>query len=196
MKCLYCDNEIKKITIYSFLIEEDKLCDKCRKQILLNHRKIKLDGLQVESFYDYNSLFKSLIIQYKECCDETLANVFLYGIKEYIKLKYQGYQIVYMPSSKEKLYKRGFNHLKGIYKDLDMKVIDGLRYKEELIQQGKNVNERSKMKENFIYEGKKLNKVLIVDDILTTGSSMMGAYNALKPYCNKIKGLVLASVKS
>ena len=194
MRCLCCDQDIKKISLYSFIFKEDRLCINCRNRMTKNHKRIKIDELEIESFYDYNSLFKSLIIQYKECYDELLSEVFLYGIKEYINIKYRDYKIIYMPSSKEKLNKRGFNHLKLIFEELDLKVVDGLKYKEELIQQGKNMSERVKMKDNFIYEGDRLDKVLIVDDVLTTGSSIVGAYRALKPYCNNIRALVLASV--
>ena len=194
MRCLYCDQDIKKISLYSFVFKEDRLCINCRNKMTKNHKRIKIDELEIESFYDYNSLFKSLIIQYKECYDELLSEVFLYGIKEYINIKYRDYKIIYMPSSKEKLNKRGFNHLQLVFEELDLEVIGGLRYKEEFIQQGKNINERAKMKDNFIYEGDRLDKVLIVDDVLTTGSSVVGAYRALKPYCKVIKALVLASV--
>ena len=51
------------------------------------------------------------------------------------------------------------------------------------------------MKNNYIYEGPKLDKVLLVDDVVTTGSSMIGAYNALKNSCNSVKAVSLAYKK-
>ena len=37
-------------------------------------------------------------------------------------------------------------------------------------------------------------KVLVVDDVYTTGSSIMGVCNALRPHCKKIRALTLAKV--
>lgn len=192
MRCLYCDKQIEKESFYSLFFEEDKLCLKCRKALSYKRKISYIDDLEIESFYEYDSLFKSLILQYKECHDEALKDVFLYGLKEYIEFKYRKYSLIYMPSSITKLNERGFNHLDLIFKELKLEKSNGLRYEDELIQEGKSKKDREKMINNFIYEGKKLGKVLIVDDVLTTGSSIKGAYLALKPYCSQIKGLVLA----
>ena len=103
---LYCWN--------TWIFEEDKLCINCRNKMKFNHQKFKLEELEVESFYEYDSLFKDLLLQYKECYDEALYDIFLYKIFDYIKIKYAGYKILYVPSSTSKLNQRGFNHLKKI----------------------------------------------------------------------------------
>lgn len=195
MICIYCGKSIDKQTFSSIFLEKDELCYKCRSLLKLDKRKIKIDSLTIETFYDYDGIFRDLLIQYKECFDEALAPVFLYMLKDYLKYKYFGYKIVLMPSSRRKLMDRGFNHLKLIYEPVGLKIIDGLRMKEELVQEGKSLIERQMMKNNYIYEGPRLNKVLLVDDVVTTGSSMIGAYNALKNRCNMVKAVSLASKK-
>ena len=95
MRCLYCDKDINRESLYSIFIEKDKLCPVCRSLIKNNHRIFIRDDIKIESFYVYDSLFKDLLLQYKECYDEALKEVFLYGIKEKIKLKYHDYKIVY-----------------------------------------------------------------------------------------------------
>lgn len=192
MNCLYCDKEINSFTLTDLFIEEDKLCYECRQAMNMSKRKMEIEGLKIEYFYDYNSLFKSILIQYKECFDEALKDVFLYNLKDYIRLKYHGYKIAYVPSTKDKLNKRGFNHLRLIFESLNFKEVEGLKQKEERIQEGKGKRERLKMRDNYNYEGEPLNKVLIVDDVLTTGSSIIGVYNALKDKAYIIKGLVLS----
>lgn len=192
MKCLYCDSEINEYSLYDLFIESDLLCCKCREKIKYHHQKFKIDDLMVETFYEYDSLFKDLLLQYKECYDEALKSVFIYKIDDYIKIKYLGYQVIYVPSTKTKIRERGFGHLKGIFESLGLKEVCGLKQKSEKCQAGKGYEERLGIQNNFYYEGPKLNKVLIIDDVLTTGSSLMGVYKAIKPYCKKCKAIVLA----
>ena len=46
--------------------------------------------------------------------------------------------------------------------------------------------------DNYYYEGDYINKLLIIDDICTTGSSLLGVYKAFVGKANIIKALVLA----
>lgn len=193
MRCIYCDKKIDKIDIKSIFLQEDSLCIECRNLLKINKKIIDLGPVKVETFYNYDDgIFKELLIQYKECYDEALSNVFLYCLEEYIRIKYVGYRIIYIPSSKKKLKIRGFNHLDSIFSRVKLPKANGLTMKEELIQEGKNFEERRRMILNYVYQGEDLNKVLIVDDVLTSGSSILGAYQVLKPHCKKIKALTLA----
>ena len=192
MKCLFCDKEIKHYSLYSLFIEENKLCVECEEKIKKQHTIIKSEKLKIELFYKYDSLFKDILLQYKECYDEALKDIFLYKIEDYLKIKYHGYQILYVPSTKEKTNERGFNHLEKIFERLNMKKVVGLKNKKEISQVNKNQKERQEMKDNFYYEGPNLNKVLIVDDVYTTGSTIKGVYEAMRPYCKKIRAVILA----
>lgn len=192
MKCLYCDKEINTYTLYDLFIEQDVLCNECRKKMKYHHQKFHLDDLEVESFYDYDSLFKELLLQYKECYDEALKDVFLYRLEDYLRIKYFGYQIIYVPSCKENSERRGFNHLKEIFEKLNFHEVKEIKMKNNSSQKNKSLIGRTKMIENFEYYGKPLNKVLIVDDVFTTGSSLKGVYLAIKTNCKKCKAIVLA----
>ena len=193
MRCIYCDSSIDKINLISLFLKEDVLCSDCRRKMKINKAYIKLNNIKIETLFNYDEgIFKDLLIQYKECYDEALAPTFLYLLEEYIKIKYFGYKIMFVPSSIEKSTLRGFNHLQLIFKNVRLKTINGLLMKEELIQEGKDFKQRSKMVDNYVYRGEKLDKVLIVDDVITTGSSVLGVYNAIKPHANKVKVLVLA----
>lgn len=190
--CLYCENKINRYSLYHLLIEEDSLCIDCRKKLDVKRRKAKIDNLTIEYFYNYDSLFKSILLQYKECYDEALSIVFLYKIDLYIKLRYWNYEVVYIPSTKKKLEERGFNHLELIFDRLGFKKVQGLEMKEDIRQVGKNAKDRKKMLDNYLYKGSNLKNVLIVDDVCTSGSSIIGVLNALKGHYKKAKVLVLS----
>ena len=64
--------------------------------------------------------------------------------------------------------------------------------KEQLCQEGMDLEQRKRMSENYVYEGEHLSKVLIVDDVITTGSSLMGVFRAVGPHAEKVKVLSLA----
>lgn len=193
MRCIYCQNDIRKIRMKSLFLKYDPLCTDCRKKMKLNRRYIDIDGLKVETFYEYDSLFRSLLLQYKECYDEALKDVFLHEISEYICFRYHGYEIVLIPSSAKKYEERGFNHLELIFESVGLKINHGLKMREELIQEGKNFNERQLMKNNYYYEGEAIRKALIVDDVLTTGASIIGAYRCLDKKVRKIGILTIAN---
>ena len=47
---------------------------------------------------------------------------------------------------------------------------------------------------NYYYEGEFVPKVLIVDDISTTGASLLAVKEAMKGHCRVIKALVLSKI--
>lgn len=192
MKCIFCDKESSVRTFKSLFIKEDLLCVECRRKLNIKRRIRKLDDFEVEYFYDYKGIFSDLLLQYKECYDEALSPVFVYDIEEYIAVRYHDYHICFVPCTEAKMNKRGFHPMKTILKDVRIKEVECINIVEQRTQQGKSPDERRLMEQNFVYSGEKINKILIVDDVLTTGSTIRGVYNALKPHCEKIKVLVLA----
>ena len=193
MNCLYCDKMINHYSLYDLFIEKDLLCSSCRKELNLKLEKFKVEDLDCLCLYKYDSLFKTLLLQYKECYDEALCEVFLYKVELLIRLKYQGFKVVYAPSSEEKRNKRGFDHLKLIFDRLGFETVS-VNKRHEYIQEGKNLNERKQMIDNYYYEGSHIDKLLIVDDVCTTGSTLLGIYKAFLGKADTIKALVLAKV--
>lgn len=195
--CLYCQKEIaSNSSLVYYLVNDDGLCEECRKQLAYCPCKIKIQDIEVKSFYQYNEMMKGLILQYKECYDEALKDIFFAELKDKIHFKYHDYKVVLVPSSKTNLKRRGFNHLALMCQSLRLPIADILEKRNDISQNNLNYAERFKMVENIQIKQNATvpEKILLIDDLLTTGSSIYGAYKALKPYSEKIVPITLSYV--
>lgn len=181
MRCPLCDREMQQGSLKDILFEEDVICEACRSKWERKKIDFRLDGIRVRSDYVYNDAFSECLIQYKECCDEALKDVFLYPIRKQLRKRYRGYTICLMPSSTKKLAMRGFNHLAGMYENLGMKMIEPFEKVEEKDQKGAGRMERRSMEHGIRLKPdvKIPKKLLLCDDTITTGSTLKGALRVL-----------------
>lgn len=132
--------------------------------------------------------------------DIELKNIFLKDLNTILSFMYIGYYLVLMPSSKDNLKRRGFNHLLEIFNNLNIKMIEDLLIKKDNVDQKKlNKKEREKHKD-FIGSNDLLRisgkKILLVDDVISTGNSIKQALKVLKEgNPKKIKILIIAENK-
>ena len=190
-RCLYCDKVINTYSLKSFFLKEDKLCINCRNKLIKKKVKIERNGLEITSFYKYDSFFKDLLLQYKECFDEALSEVISYDVIDYIKYKYKKYDLLLVPSSKKHVEERGFDHLSVLFKELKNKRIN-IEMIKDLTQKNINNRDRKLMETNYIYEGLNGKNLLIIDDVVTTGSTLKGVYDVMKNYYDNIEIITLA----
>ena len=125
-----------------------------------------------------------------------LKDVFLFRYVTYLKWKFSDYILVPAPSSKVDDEKRGFNHVIEIYKCLGLEMVDVIKKTSKEKQSDKTSKDRLKVNKNiesYNIEQVKDKKVLIVDDIYTTGATMFRSIELVKKGKPKvIKVLVLA----
>ena len=189
MRCLLCGCEMQQGSLRDILFNEDIICEACRSKWERKKIDFRLDGIRVRSDYVYNDAFSECLIQYKECCDEALKDVFLYRIKDVIRKRYKGYTVCLMPSSTKKLAMRGFNHLAGMYENLGMKMIEPFEKVEEKDQKGAGRMERRSMEHGIRLKPdvKLPKKLLLCDDTITTGSTLKGALRVLDRNSHRIE---------
>lgn len=181
---------------FDTIYENNSICDKCFNKFVTVYKHFKLDDVTGLVIYEYNDFFKSQLYQLKGCGDIELSSIFLERQKSIIKLKYFGYYVITMPSWHEDDEKRQFKHLIEIIKPLNLQVIDCLKKKIKFKQSTLNKKEREKVTNKFeIINGYQITnkKILIFDDVMTTGSSLKAAIYHIKKFKpKKIKILVLA----
>lgn len=198
MKCLLCDKELSNGgNIVNLIFDEDVICYKCRKDLNYKPIKLKIKEQEVYSLYLYDEHLSRLILQYKESYDEALYKVFLYPHISKLKKRYMGYTVVLAPSSIENLRRRGFNHLQKIFEILGLPILDCLYKDLNINQNNLSFSDRENIINHIFVKDVNLpKKILLVDDVLTSGSTIIGCLKALENKTSDIKVLTIAYNKS
>ena len=178
MRCLMCGKDtLSDRSLYRLFFLDDQLCMDCRSQWHRQRIEFRMDQIPVYSSYVYNEAFASCLLQYKECGDEALKDVFLCLDIDYIRIKFHGYTILLMPSSEEKMQKRGFSHLSLMCECLHMPILNPFAKKDGSEQKSLHVRDRQRMIHDIILKDDVPlpRKILLFDDVITTGSTLKGA---------------------
>ena len=192
--CLWCNKSIRKEGSFRELFYvDDCLCASCRNQLSYNPRTIMIDDIKVQGLYVYKGMLRDILLQYKENNDEALFPVFLYPYVKALKRRYKGYTIVPVPSSQEMIRSRGFRHVNKMFSLLDLPVRD-LLIKTENVEQKSNRYRKNIGKYFELNEDVKADteRILLVDDIVTSGESMKKCYGLLKEKYAEIKCLTVS----
>ena len=197
--CKICFKKIGDNSLYNFVNKNNLLCEDCFCKFQAKFIHFKIGNVKGLSVYEYSDYLKELIYKFKGCYDYELKDVFLYRYLTYLKLKYHGYYIVYVPSYYIDDERRGFNHVKAIFESLKLKELPILRKKiahkqsDQTFKGRKNINNVLEIDENANLKDK---KILLVDDIMTTGSTLLTSIELLKSKgAKKIEILVIAKTK-
>lgn len=157
-----------------------QLCNNCQKRLQPIDKVIQLKQLKVTSFYEYDQNISSLLYQYKEIGDKPLAKVFVYKHQKLLKKLAKHHHFVVMPSSQKHLLQRGFHHLLEILESIGIDGINCFEKENDIFQKELTVAERQKIK--LIYHPFKMTKpkIILFDDVMTTGSTLLQAYAHLE----------------
>ena len=175
------------------------ICSKCQSELEPVFVKFKVSGYKATSIYNYTPFIKNLIYTYKGCFDYELKEVFLNLFFKEIKFKYKGYTIIPIPSYIKDDEKRGFNHVVEAFKSLGLDVLQIIEKTAHHKQADRGFNQRKEIGKYLVLNTNKTlekERVLIVDDIYTTGATMNAAINLIEKLNPKeIKVLVLAKTR-
>ncbi len=176
----------------------DFLCKSCAKTFnyLPYYSLNKIEGVNIYSCFLYEDNIKKLIHNYKFKNKKNLSfhfASFLYKYFNKLDIDKNNLIIVPVPSHKNRINKRGYDHILNIVKDFSK--LSCLKYNDKLLikikdtkpQFSLNKKERKENIKNSFninlkeYKGE---NILIIDDIITTGSTLNEIINEF--YKNKI----------
>ncbi|MGL4874562.1 MAG: ComF family protein [Clostridium sp.] len=170
-KCILCKEE-----------DIEGLCDSCKKKMVLCEK----DDI---SYAYYNDTLKKLILSFKFSKNFTAGKILSGFLIEKLKQEEKDCIITYVPLSKKKLKKRGFNQCeylaKEVGKALEIQVLDTLEQVKEIKEQKTlGVQERLINVQNaFTCKNSKMihkKKIILIDDVITTGATVRECVKILK----------------
>ena len=176
-------------------MNEVHLCQKCFEKFNPIFKHFKFAGCKGLAIYHYDDYIRSLIYQLKTNMDVALAPVFL---ERYLHLKYLylNYVVLIAPSHISHTNERGFKPVEEIFKVIGWNLLDCFSKSLATKQIELNSKKRKEVKK-YISLNEDVNlrdkKVLLVDDIMTTGSTIEAMVDLVrKRGAKKIEILVLA----
>lgn len=195
--CKICFEKLhRRASLFTYFHYRDCICEICRNKMEIEEKWLLVGDLEVFCLYTYNRFMENLLFQFKEGKDVALKDIFLFSYKSKIEKMFKGYTIVYMPSSKEHIKVRGFFPLKEMFEMIDLPkeevFIKNHTYKQSSLSylQRKQIRNIMQIKKGCKHKRK---KVLLVDDVITSGETILSAYRLLKDDCEEIKALVLCN---
>lgn len=174
-ECLICLTPLLKDISFAHLVKRIPLCQHCLQKFDVIQTCIDFYHYPLTILYTYNDFFQSLLFQYKGLYDHALKDAFLCLFQSEFDNQYKDYIIVVAPSSQEDNELRGFAPVETIAQTFSSQIFNGLYKKEKYKQSDLSYQERKRVARRIdIRDGEKLKekKVLILDDVITSGSTL------------------------
>lgn len=194
--CLWCLNPLyHDATLFDLFIPLTMMCHTCKGKICKKNLSYSLGTLECESMMIYDQDIEHILFRYKEDGDLPLAPSFFYYAKQYIR-KHKDYVFVLAPSSTEKTKERGFFALEKMVSPYIHNYQTPLEKTKNIKQSKQLVVNRKDISQSMIISNVsciKNRKVVLVDDVCTTGNTLLSAYQLIVPHAQSVKAFTFAA---
>ena len=196
--CKICYRKIEKNSIFNIVFTAKSICLRCFLNLKPTFFHWKENGIFHLAIYPYLQAYQSLLYTYKGCGDIELSTCFLERLNPILRTRFHGYRIVYAPSHTSRVLERGFDHVPLLFAGLKLPILHAFVKTEDVKQSSQSKGERRKVGKYIRLvdeKGIRGQKILLVDDVYTTGSTIRACIKLLrKAHPKKIVVLVLAKV--
>ncbi len=198
--CRLCYRPIAVQSLATLIDGTLTVCDRCFGSFCPRFHEFEVDGTAGLAVYEYDSWIKEQLYRFKGCGDYELKDMFLERFRFYLRWRYRGYQIVLIPSWHQDDEMRGFNHVEALFEGLGLPMHKVLFKKRAHKQAELSYEARQRVNDVFgIVNATTLKgrKILLVDDVMTTGASLKAGLRLLKECAPKtVKVLVMSRTSS
>ena len=194
--CKLCFKDINDDSLFNLTHKELDVCARCFETIKPTFRRFEVKGYKGLSIYDYDEKIQALLYQFKGCFDIELYNLFFERYVRELRIWYLSYILVPVPSYEGDDKIREFNHVKEMFKILKLPM-KKIIVKTKKVKQANRTSENRRQIKQFLEIADKSSlggkKVLLVDDVYTTGSTVKACIELLETLHPKtIKVLVMS----
>lgn len=195
-RCLICFQDVyQQTSLRNYFKEEDIICGECRAKLVKLNQWYSWQNHSIKALYTYNDFMESLLFQFKEGRDVALQRIFFKDFEKEIFDSFKEYTIIYMPSSNAKCKERGFFPLALMLQEIPLdkrmlfKKSRNMKQSSQSLKKRADIHNVIKFIDNVeIPQG----KLLLVDDVCTSGNTLKCAFNLLKEHKYEVKALVLS----
>lgn len=188
MICKFCLHPISIETqedMLHFFHPSFAVCGSCFQKMEPTFFRFSLAHVPCLAIYPYHAFMREKLYQLKVLRDIEIAPLFLEPYRQELHFRYRHFSCVPMPSNPQTNQARGFSPVQEIFRVLDLPFLHLLKKERDFKQATSSRKERFAHRFHIVSSGVKIlphQNLLLIDDVMTTGATLLGAIQVLSTF--------------